>query len=198
MFKWAGGKDDAFFARLSKNAISVYQAPEMGLLDKRSIKLEGIQEFQWSPSEPLIAAYTTEQGNLPARVVLIKVPERTEVRQKNLFSVSGECGERSHPSRRGGTKGLWWPQHHASLHRVEGSMAPPIKEPLRHAALIYDVSPPLPDIKMYWHPQGDYLAAKVERFTKTKKSTYTGFELFSIRDKDIPMEVCAWRWTCCQ
>ena len=45
------------------------------------------------------------------------------------------------------------------------------------------------DIKMFWHPQGDYLAVKVERFTKTKKSTYTGFELFSIRDKDIPMEV---------
>lgn len=90
VFKWAGGKEDVFFARLSKNTISVYQAPDMGLLDKRSVKLEGIQEFQWSPSEPLIAAYTTEQGNLPARVVLIKVPERTEVRQKNLFSVSGE------------------------------------------------------------------------------------------------------------
>jgi translation initiation factor 3 subunit B len=42
---------------------------------------------------------------------------------------------------------------------------------------------------MFWHPQGDYLAVKVERFTKTKKSTFTGFELFSIRDKDIPMEV---------
>ena len=47
---------------------------------------------------------------------------------------------------------------------------------------------------MYWHPQGDYLAAKVERFTKTKKSTFTGFELFSIRDKDIPMEVSDWSW----
>jgi hypothetical protein len=31
--------------------------------------------------------------------------------------------------------------------------------------------------------QGDYLAVKVDRYTKTKKSTYTGFELFSIRDK---------------
>jgi len=33
------------------------------------------------------------------------------------------------------------------------------------------------------------LAVKVDRYTKTKKSTYTGFELFSIRDKDIPMDV---------
>jgi uncharacterized protein with WD repeat len=35
-----------------------------------------------------------------------------------------------------------------------------------------------PDVKIYWHPQGDYLAVKVDRYTKTKKSTYTGFELF--------------------
>lgn len=63
----------------------------------------------------------------------MRLPDRTEVRQKNLFSVS--------------------------------------------------------DVKIFWHPQGDYLAVKVDRFTKTKKSTYTGFELFSLRDRDIPMEV---------
>lgn len=50
-----------------------------------------------------------------------------------------------------------------------------------------------PDIKIFWHPQGDYLAVKVDRFTKTRKSTYTGFELFSIREKAIPMDVSdAW------
>jgi hypothetical protein len=46
-----------------------------------------------------------------------------------------------------------------------------------------------PDINIFWHPQGDYLAVKVDRFTKTRKSTYTGFELFSIREKGIPMDV---------
>lgn len=45
------------------------------------------------------------------------------------------------------------------------------------------------DVNIHWHPQGDYLAVKVDRFTKTKKSTFTGFELFSIRERDIPMEV---------
>lgn len=47
------------------------------------------------------------------------------------------------------------------------------------------------DINIFWHPQGDYLAVKVDRFTKTRKSTYTGFELFSIREKGIPMDVSA-------
>lgn len=36
-------------------------------------------------------------------------------------------------------------------------------------------------IKMTWHPQGDYLAVQVDKWTKTKKSTTTNFELFSIR-----------------
>lgn len=42
---------------------------------------------------------------------------------------------------------------------------------------------------MFWHPQGDYLAVKVDRYTKTRKSAYTAFELFSVKERDIPMEV---------
>lgn len=133
VFKWAGGSEDLYFARLGKNMLSIYECPDMVLHNKKSLKLDGVHDFEWSPSEAILAAYTTEQGNLPARIALVKVPERTELRQKNLFSVS--------------------------------------------------------DIKIFWHPQGDYLAVKVDRFTKTKKSTYTGFELFSIRERDIPMEV---------
>ncbi len=43
VFKWAGGREDRFFARLGKNMISVYEAPEMVLLDKKSLKLDGVQ-----------------------------------------------------------------------------------------------------------------------------------------------------------
>ena len=65
----------------------------MVLLDKRSLKLEGVQDFEWSPKDDILCAYQSEQagGNLPARISLIKLPERTELRQKNLFSVSGKC-----------------------------------------------------------------------------------------------------------
>jgi uncharacterized protein with WD repeat len=43
-------------------------------------------------------------------------------------------------------------------------------------------------VRLFWHPQGDYLAVQVDRFTKTRKSTYTAFELFSVKERDIPME----------
>ncbi len=45
------------------------------------------------------------------------------------------------------------------------------------------------DVRLFWHPQGDYLAVQVDRFTKTRKSTFTAFELFSVKERDIPMEV---------
>ena len=76
----------------------MYETPECALLDKKSIKLENVQDFQWSPAAPILSACQAEQssGNLPARVVLLKIPERTELRQKNLFSVSGRVWVASH------------------------------------------------------------------------------------------------------
>jgi translation initiation factor 3 subunit B len=35
------------------------------------------------------------------------------------------------------------------------------------------------ECKMYLQNNGEYLVVQVDRYTKTKKSTYTRFELFS-------------------
>eukprot|EP00898_Chlorokybus_atmophyticus_P002542 jgi/Chlat1/3289/Chrsp22S03537 len=135
VFKWAGGKDDKYFSKMGKNQISIYETPGMGLLDKKSLKIEGLADYSWSPSDPMMAIFVPESngGNQPARISLIAIPSKEEVRQKNLFSVS--------------------------------------------------------DCKMYWQQEGAYLAVKVDRYTKTKKSVYTGFELLSVHERDIPIEV---------
>ncbi|KAL0429393.1 UNVERIFIED_CONTAM: Eukaryotic translation initiation factor 3 subunit B [Sesamum radiatum] len=135
VFRWGGGKDDKYFARIGKNVISVYETETFTLIDKKSIKVENVVDFSWSPTDPILALFVPELGggNQPARVSLVQIPSKEELRQKNLFSVS--------------------------------------------------------DCKMYWQSNGDYLAVKVDRYTKTKKSTYTGFELFRIKERDIPIEV---------
>ncbi|KAJ6694528.1 hypothetical protein OIU85_005232 [Salix viminalis] len=135
VFRWGGGKDDKYFAKIGKNMISVYETESFSLVDKKSLKAENVLDFIWSPTDPIFALYVPELGggNQPARVSLIQIPGKEELRQKNLFSVS--------------------------------------------------------DCKMYWQSNGDYLAVKVDRYTKTKKSTYTGFELFRIKERDIPIEV---------
>ncbi|XP_010276277.1 PREDICTED: eukaryotic translation initiation factor 3 subunit B-like [Nelumbo nucifera] len=135
VFRWGGGKDDKYFARIGKNVVSVYETETFTLIDKKSLKVENVLDFSWSPTDPILALFVPELGggNQPARVSLVQIPGKEELRQKNLFSVS--------------------------------------------------------DCKMYWQSNGDYLAVKVDRYTKTKKSTYTGFELFRIKERDIPIEV---------
>lgn len=133
IFRWAGGRDDKYFARIGKNVVSVYETETFTLIDKKSIKVENVMDFSWSPPDPILALFVPELGNQPAKVSLYQIPGKEEIRQKNLFSVS--------------------------------------------------------DCKMYWQSTGEYLAVKVDRYTKTKKSTYTGFELFWIKERDIPIEV---------
>jgi translation initiation factor 3 subunit B len=41
---------------------------------------------------------------------------------------------------------------------------------------------------LHWQSAGDYLCVKVER-KATKKTTSTGFELYRMREKDVPLEV---------
>jgi len=86
MFKWSF--DDKYVARMGLDMISIYELPSMKLLDKRSLRAEGIQEFEWSPKENIIAYWAPEKGNSPANVTLVEIPSRKEVRQKNLFNVS--------------------------------------------------------------------------------------------------------------
>ncbi|KAJ1893943.1 Translation initiation factor 3 subunit b [Kickxella alabastrina] len=142
-FKWSPSEE--YFARIVPNAsLAIYEASTMSLLDKKSMKVPGIQDFAWSPrviydprtgaARPEMLAYwTPEEGNLPARVSLISVPTKTLIRTKNLFNVFT-----------------------AFLH---------------------------------WHPEGQVLCVRVQRFTKSKKSRYTNLEIFRAYEKDVPVDV---------
>ncbi|KIJ45291.1 hypothetical protein M422DRAFT_67411 [Sphaerobolus stellatus SS14] len=110
-FKWSS--DDRYVARVTPGQqISIYETPGMGLLDKKSIKIEGVVDFEWcplgdkdmdeinaaksgapgkakkQPRENMLVYWTPELGNQPARVTLMAIPSRTILRQKNLFNVS--------------------------------------------------------------------------------------------------------------
>lgn len=133
--------DGQFVARLAPptkdgepgNGIAVYDTRTMGLLDKKSIVARGIQAFDWSPSDNLLAWWAPGVDNLPARVVLLDPAKREEVRSKNLFHVR--------------------------------------------------------DVKLHWQNAGDFLCAQVLRHSKTGKTTFTNFEIFRIRDANVPNEI---------
>ncbi|KAJ9133310.1 Eukaryotic translation initiation factor 3 subunit B [Pleurostoma richardsiae] len=96
-FKWSA--DEKYVARLTQgSSISVYELPRMVLLDKTSIKIEGVMDFDWAPSTPhregvktyeqLFCYWTPEIGSNPAKVGLMSIPSKEVVRTLNLFSVS--------------------------------------------------------------------------------------------------------------
>ncbi|KIW50751.1 hypothetical protein PV05_09539 [Exophiala xenobiotica] len=96
-FKWSA--DEKYVARMKPHeSISIYEAPRMNLLDKTSVKAEGIVDFEWAPAitqregvktyESLLCYWTPEMGSNPAKVALMSVPSKEIVRTRNLFNVT--------------------------------------------------------------------------------------------------------------
>lgn len=93
LFKWS--PDDKYVGRvIPGQSINIYQTPDMGLLDKKSTKIEGVVDFEWSPAVPgksaqqLLSFWSPEQPNQTARVGLMTIPSKEVIRTRNLFSVS--------------------------------------------------------------------------------------------------------------
>jgi translation initiation factor 3 subunit B len=86
MFRWS--KDDKYVARMGENAIHIYETPSFFLLDLKSIKVPGIRSFSWSPTDNVIAYWVAELTDVPAKVTLLKIPEKREIRTKTLFLVA--------------------------------------------------------------------------------------------------------------
>ena len=86
IFKWS--HDDKYFARMVDGALSIYETPSFGLLDRKSIKVAGMRDFSWSPTENTLAYWVAEDKDVPARVTLVEIPSRNELRVKNLFNVA--------------------------------------------------------------------------------------------------------------
>jgi len=96
-FKWSA--DAKYVARMNPGqSISVYELPRMNLMKKTSIKIEGVMDFEWCPSNPqrenrkeyeqLFCYWTPELGSNPAKVGLMSIPSEEIVRTRNLFNVS--------------------------------------------------------------------------------------------------------------
>ncbi|CAG9824642.1 unnamed protein product [Phaedon cochleariae] len=88
IFRWS--HDDKYFARIGQNndALQVYETPSFGLLEKKSIKINGIRDFNWSPTDNIVAYWVPEDKDVPASVTLLELPNRNEIRKKNLFNVA--------------------------------------------------------------------------------------------------------------
>jgi translation initiation factor 3 subunit B len=80
--------DDKYVASMGDNAIHIYETDTFFLLEKKSVKIPGIRGFAWSPTDNIIAYWVAEQTDVPAKVTLMEIPKKREIRTKNLFNVA--------------------------------------------------------------------------------------------------------------
>lgn len=84
--RWA--PDDSHFASATSKGFAVYETESFSMLDKRSVKVDDLKDFAWSRKQRLVAYWAGESGEIPARVALMRFPQRMDVRSKNLFNVA--------------------------------------------------------------------------------------------------------------
>ena len=44
------------------------------LLENRSLKIPGVRDFSWSPTDNILAYWVAEDKDVPARVTLLEIP----------------------------------------------------------------------------------------------------------------------------
>lgn len=102
IFKWSS--NSKYFARVTKDTLSIYSTPSMSLVGKKSVSIPGIVDFSFAPTtialknrnriqgietppEELLCYWTPEMGEKAARVSLMTVPTKEVIRTRNLFNV---------------------------------------------------------------------------------------------------------------
>ncbi|KAI9222331.1 translation initiation factor eIF-3b [Blastocladiella britannica] len=97
LFKWSW--DEKYLARMATKAkISIYESATMTLLDKKSLTLPGVTEFEWMPYTPddeeeeettaadnKTTKAATQGTDKPAQLTIMSVPDRQIIRSKQVF-----------------------------------------------------------------------------------------------------------------
>eukprot|EP00928_Gymnodinium_smaydae_P003345 TRINITY_DN111_c0_g1_i1.p2 TRINITY_DN111_c0_g1~~TRINITY_DN111_c0_g1_i1.p2 ORF type:complete len:704 (+),score=238.21 TRINITY_DN111_c0_g1_i1:105-2216(+) len=89
-FLWS--HDGKYFAECNETQISVRDTETFELIKdeegkKKVLKFENLHTFQWSPKENVLAVWTLEKDNNPARLTLVEIPSRRELTSRSRTQV---------------------------------------------------------------------------------------------------------------
>ncbi|CAH8387268.1 unnamed protein product [Eruca vesicaria subsp. sativa] len=88
VIRWAGGKDDQFFATLNKNnTIAVYETETFSPLGGNSLDLDDdVVDIAWSPTESVLAVLLKVRGQQRAKILLLQIPDKVKLVERYLPS----------------------------------------------------------------------------------------------------------------
>lgn len=163
-------------------AIKAFDVESGKLLRTFPLRPEGIDKndpvpiFSFSPDD----AYLARMGN-----GLISIFDTKDMRllDRRSLSTPGLKEFQWIPKGPENILAYWCPEHGNAPAHVD-IVSIPSRKKLRQKNL-FNVS----KCNLSWHPDGNYLAVKVVRHTKSKKTLYNNIELFSLRENGIPVEM---------
>lgn len=161
-------------------AIKVFHIPTGNLMRAFPLYPDGVPTdvppppFLWSHDDK----YLARMGN-----GLISIFETPSMRllDKRSLAADGICEFQWSPKQN--LLACWSPEQNNAPAHVD-LISIPSRNQLRQKNL-FNVS----RCSMVWHDQGDYLAVKVTRHTKSKKTLYNNIEIFRLNEPGIPVEM---------
>jgi len=92
-FLWSN--DGKYFAECNESTIIVRDTIDFDYIKdeegrKRTLKYDNLHTFQWSPKDNVIALWTLERDNNPARLVLVEIPSRRELAARSRTQVDAK------------------------------------------------------------------------------------------------------------
>eukprot|EP00795_Rhopilema_esculentum_P009002 gene9002-16644_t len=171
-----------YLATFHQKGIALWGGAEFTRLQK--FNHSGVQLIDFSPCERYLVTYTPPlDPNDPMSIVFWDV--RTGAK-KRAFA-PGESAQWPvfkdftwSPS--DNLIAYWVPEDKDTPARLVMMEIPSRQE--RRSKNLFNVA----SCRMYWQKNGDFLAVKVERYTKSKKALFSTLELFRTRMKDIPVD----------
>ncbi|KAJ1505364.1 Translation initiation factor 3 subunit b [Coelomomyces lativittatus] len=162
-FKWSW--DEKYFANIVGNKkLSVYETPSFGLLEKKSIAIPDIAEFEWIPylaEDQFRLPLSTDKKN--KKDTLCCIERHTLIPPHCIAYFVPDVGD----------------QLPAQLVLFDVSK----REKVRQKQLFYART-----AKIHINQTGDYVLFKVDRSKVVGKSVWTGLEMFRLKEKGIPCD----------
>lgn len=115
--------------------LQIYETPSMNLVNKKTLRVDNIGGFEWSPSKNIISYWTPQSENIPGRISIVDPVTQNIIRTQNMLQMV--------------------------------------------------------NCLLFWSTKGDYLLSSIERDKgkKGKRVISTGFQIFHVNEKDIPVDI---------
>merc|ERR1712079_30767 len=89
-FLWS--HDGQYFAECNETSIKVRDVDTFEPIkdedgSKKKFKFDGLETFQWSPKDNVLAVWISEKDNNPARLVLVEIPSGIEKASRSRTQV---------------------------------------------------------------------------------------------------------------